>query len=70
MSNVQQRRLEEREVFEDAGGIATEWGPAWEQPRGSNYWDERAWREYVRRRNAELRAAGSYTRVRSVPVEE
>jgi hypothetical protein len=45
---VQQRRLEEREVFEDAGGIATEWGPAWEQPRGSNYWDERAWREYVR----------------------
>jgi len=38
---VQQRKLEEREVFEDAGGLATEWGTAWEQPRGSQYWTER-----------------------------
>ena len=66
---MQQRRLEEREVFEDAG-ITTEWGPAWEQPRGSHYWSEAEWRDYVRRQNAELKKAGSYTRIRSVPVEE
>lgn len=67
---MQQRRLEEREVFEDAGGIVTEWGSAWEQPRESHYWSEAEWREYVRRRNRELKAKGSYTRVRSVAVEE
>lgn len=67
---MQQRRLEEHEVFEGAGGIVTEWGPAWEQPRASHYWSEAEWRDYVRRRNAELKKTGSYTRVRSVPVDE
>lgn len=66
---MQERRLEEREVFEDVG-ITTEWGPAWEQPAGSRYWSEADWRAYVRQRNVELKAKGSYTRVRSVPVDE